>query len=203
MTKITVCETLMSAVAMGFFVMAYPATASAQSVDDLVQMCAGCHGEKGVPMDKAIPVIWGQNRSYILNQLHDFKTGRRKNEQMSPIVESLSWSDMTALATHFSKLEWPDLGQPAPSAETKSQARKILNSINCRACHQDDYQGDTTRPRLAGQQEEYLLKQMHDFRDGKRTNYIGMEALMKAVDGPDLKPVAAYLSSPKISDPSK
>ena len=123
MTKITVCETLMSVVAMGFFVMAYPATASAQSVDDLVQMCAGCHGEKGVPMDKAIPVIWGQNRSYILNQLHDFKTGRRKNEQMSPIVKSLSWSDMTALATHFSKLGWPDLGQPAPSAETESQAK--------------------------------------------------------------------------------
>jgi cytochrome c553 len=203
MTRITIGEVLMGVMAMGIFAFAQPTTASAQSVNDLVEMCAGCHGEKGVPIDKTIPNIWGQNRTYILNQLHDFHSGRRKNEQMSPIAESLSRSDIAALATYFSKKPWPKLDEPAPSADVQKTARSVLDTINCRACHQDQYQGDTTRPRLAGQQKDYLVKTMHDFREKHRTNYMGMVALMNAVDEANLEPVAAYLSSLKVDKDSK
>lgn len=75
--------------------------------------------------------------------------------------------------------------------------------MNCRECHQANYQGDTTRPRIAGQYEEYLLKTMADFRNGDRKTYMGMTALMRAVDESTLKPVAAYLASLKIASPPK
>ena len=175
-----------------------PTPATAQSIDELATVCAGCHGEKGVPIDKTIPNIWGQNRSYLLNQLRFFKVGQRKNEQMDPIVEPLSQTDMEALATHFSKLPWPDLQQPAAANDVKAKARAVLDPLNCRGCHQEHYQGDTVRPRLAGQQDDYLAKTMTDFHTGDRKTYPGMVALMKSIDEADIKSLAAYLAGFKI-----
>jgi cytochrome c553 len=199
MTKNTLCKILTRMSAIGFVIFAYPAVVSADSLSDLTQVCAGCHGEKGIPTEKTTPVIWGQNRAYLLSQLHDFKVGHRKNDMMSAVAESLSKTDMEALATHFSEQKWPDLQQPVPPPETEKAARAVLNSVNCRACHHEHYQGDTTRPRLAGQQAEYLLKTMTDFQDGKRTNYIGMAVLMKSIHESALKPVADYLASRQIA----
>ena len=67
-------------------------------------------------MDKTVPVIWGQKRAYILNQLLDFKYGRRKNDMMTPIVESLSKTDMEALATHHAPFNWPSTSGRKPRA---------------------------------------------------------------------------------------
>ena len=32
--------------------------AAAQSIEEKTQVCAGCHGQDGKPIDKTIPVIW-------------------------------------------------------------------------------------------------------------------------------------------------
>lgn len=173
--------------------------AAAQTLNDLTQTCAACHGEAGVPTEKTTPIIWGQTRAYLLNQLYDFKIGRRKNDIMSGVAESLSKQDMEALATYYSKQEWPDLQQPAPSPDVRTAADAVLNSLNCRGCHQRSYQGDTTRPRLAGQEEEYLLKTMTEFHTGARNNYIVMTVLMKSLDEAQLKPVANYLAGLKYT----
>jgi cytochrome c553 len=180
---------------LGLLMMAHPATATADSLADNAAVCAGCHGEEGVPIDKVTPVIWGQNRDYILNQLRDFKSGRRKSDIMSGIVESLSWTDMQALALHFSKQKWPDLKQAAPTGDVLTAAHAALDSMNCQECHQRNYQGDTVRPRLSGQQSEYLEKTMKDFRDGARANYPGMSALMRDMTDDQIKAVAEYLGS--------
>ena len=76
-----------------------------EGTEGLVTTCAACHGENGVPQDKATPVIWGQNEGYRYLQLRDFQKGTRKNEQMRAIVEVLERADLRALAAHFSKLE--------------------------------------------------------------------------------------------------
>lgn len=173
--------------------------ATAQTLSDLTQVCAGCHGDQGVPAEKTTPVIWGQNRDYLLSQLYDFKIGHRKNEIMSPVADSLSRTDMEELATYYAKQPWPNLQQPTPPADVQVAAHAVLNPLNCRGCHQMHYQGDRVRPRLAGQQEEYLLKTMTAFHTGERTNYIGMTVLMKSVDEAALKPLAAYLASLQIA----
>jgi len=198
MIRLTASAFLIGISATGYFAIVQPISAVAQSVDELASVCAACHGEKGIPMDKTIPNIWGQNRSYLLNQLLDFKRGHRKNEQMDPVVESLSKTDMEALATHFSNVSWPDLQQPPASDDVKAKARAVLDPLNCRGCHQEHYQGDSVRPRLAGQQDEYLVKTMSDFHTGDRKTYLGMVALMKSIDEADIKALGAYLAGAKI-----
>ena len=42
---------------------------------DAALVCVACHGEAGVPIDPAIPVIWGQNEGYLYLQLRDMKAG--------------------------------------------------------------------------------------------------------------------------------
>src|ERR1700751_817542 len=45
--------------------------------------CPTCHGERGVPQNPTIPVIWGQQENYLLKQLHDFDSGDRAFEAMA------------------------------------------------------------------------------------------------------------------------
>jgi cytochrome c553 len=172
-----------------------PNVAAADSLADTVQTCSGCHGEQGVPVDKTIPVIWGQRREYLLKELHDFKTGHRKNETMAAIVDPLTKTDMEQLASYFASQKWPKLDQPAPADDVKAKAMHAINMVNCRDCHQNNFQGDYVRPSLRGQQQDYLLKTMTDFRTGERSNSAAMTALMRALNEDDLQPVAAYLSS--------
>ena len=37
----------------------------AQTLDEKVQVCSGCHGDNGKPVDKTIPIIWGQPTGYL------------------------------------------------------------------------------------------------------------------------------------------
>lgn len=170
-------------------------SAFADEIADKIQLCAGCHGENGIPQEKTTPIIWGQNQGYLYIELRDFKRGARKNDQMSAIAEGLSKDDMKALAAHFSGLKWPNIQQPSPSKDVTKHALTVIGSIGCTSCHLDQYQGDSTTPRLAGQQAAYLLKTMTDFRDHSRANNPGMSDLMNAAQPADLDPIAQYLAS--------
>src|SRR5215470_18921753 len=73
-----------------------PGVAAAQPRDETVQVCNACHGENGVPLEKTIPVIWGQQQGYLYLQLRDYKRGDRKNEPMQAVVADMERSDMMA-----------------------------------------------------------------------------------------------------------
>jgi cytochrome c553 len=174
---------------------AFAATAlRAQSVEDKVQVCAGCHGENGKPVDKAIPNIWGQQAGYIYIQLRDFKRGDRKSEIMQPIASSFERNDMLAIADYFSKKPWPDLGQPRAPKDVAQRAQTASGSIGCTGCHLEQFQGDSTVPRLAGQGRDYLAQTMADFRTRARGNNPGMSDLMIATAPDDLAALAQYLA---------
>jgi cytochrome c553 len=174
------------------------ASAEDIALEERVKLCATCHGENGVPINKETPVIWGQNEGYFYLQLRDFKSGMRKNEQMNPIAQQLDKDQMYALAAYFTKKKWPDLGQPMPPSDVVAKAESAAKSIGCRGCHLDHFQGDGTTARLAGQWQEYLIKQMLGFRDGSRGNNPGMSDLMKATPKEDLEPLSKYLAGLQI-----
>src|SRR6195256_5652111 len=71
-----------------------------------LRVCAICHGEKGVPKNPAIPVIWGQQENYLLKQIHDFESGNRDFEAMAWIASTLSQSEMASAAAYFAKTSW-------------------------------------------------------------------------------------------------
>ena len=166
----------------------------AQTLDEKVQVCSGCHGENGKPADKTIPNIWGQQTGYLYIQLRDFKRGDRKSEIMQPIASAFERDDMLAIAEYFSKKPWPDFGQPRASKDVSQRALTANGSINCTGCHLDHFQGDSTVPRLAGQGRDYLAKTMADFRTRARGNNPGMSDLMIATSPDDLTALAEYLA---------
>jgi cytochrome c553 len=168
--------------------------AAAQSIEEKTQVCAGCHGQDGKPIDKTIPIIWGQQPGYLYIQLRDFKRGDRKNEIMQPIVSTLERQDMMDIAEYFSKKSWPDLGQPRASKDVSERALSANHSVGCTGCHLDHFQGDGTVPRLGGQSKEYLTKTIGDFRTRARGNNPGMSDLMLATSQDDLAALSEYLS---------
>lgn len=176
--------------------------ARADNLADAIQTCAACHGEDGVPPDKTFPILSGQNRAYILNQLLDFKSGRRKNEIMTGIVDGLSKTDMEALAKHFSKQPWPASTAEPLAPDAKKAGAAILDQLNCNGCHHDHFAGDTIRPRLAGQNAEYMLKTLQEFRDKTRGNFVVMSAILNGLTDDELKSMSDYLAvlpSPKVA----
>ncbi len=181
-------------VAMAAFLSAWATPLHAQSIEEKTQVCAGCHGADGKPIDKTIPTIWGQQAGYIYIELRDFKRGDRKSDIMQPIVSSFERQDMFDIADYFSKKPWPDLGQPRASKEVSNRAVDASHSIGCTGCHLDHFQGDGTVPRLAGMGKDYLAKQMADFRTRVRGNNPGMSDLMIATPPDDLAALAEYLS---------
>jgi cytochrome c553 len=169
-------------------------SAVAQDIAEKVAICAGCHGQDGMPTEKTIPVIWGQQSGYIYIQLRDFKRGDRKNEVMQPIASSLEKDDVLAIAEYFSAKPWPDLHQPRSAKDVSARALSAEHSVGCTGCHLDQFQGAGTVPRLAGQSREYLTKTIADFRTRARGNNPGMSDLMLATDPEDLAALEEYLA---------
>jgi cytochrome c553 len=69
-----------------------------------------------------------------------------------------------------------------------------MNAVVCSSCHQSQYQGDGTQPRLAGQGKDYLQQSMLDFRNRSRANNPGMSDLMLSISEDDIAACAAYLA---------
>lgn len=190
-----------AAAALSAFVLLVGGNALAQNgqgIEEKAKLCATCHGEQGIPINKETPVIWGQNEGYLFLQLRDFKSGARKNALMSPMAATLEREDMLALAAYFTKLKWPNLQQPSASAEVAAKAESASASVGCKGCHLDHFQGDGTTARLAGQWQEYLQKTMMEFRDNTRGNNPGMSNLMQATAPDDIAALSQYLAGLQI-----
>jgi cytochrome c553 len=185
-------EQLSAPIALSLIVLTV--AAHAQSIEQKAELCAACHGAGGVPTQKDIPVISGQQLGYLFVELHDFKSGARKNDSMTPIAQGLDQSDLLPLATYFSKQNWPDLRQQPAAGNVAAQAQRVNTSVVCTSCHQQGFRGDGTQPRLAGQSRDYLSKTMVDFRTGARANNPTMTTFMKGVSDADIAALASYLA---------
>jgi cytochrome c553 len=185
---------VIGAVALGSILNLDAPPANAQGIAEKVEVCAGCHGVDGKPVDKLIPAIWGQQLGYLYIQLRDFKRGDRKNEIMQPIASSMERDEMLAIAEYFSKKPWPNLGQPRAPKDVATRALRANSSVGCTGCHLDQFQGDGTVPRLAGMSREYMTKTIDEFRSRARGNNPGMSDLMIATDPQDLAALEEYLS---------
>jgi cytochrome c553 len=185
---------LFAVLPLGVAFAAWATVANADSIEDKVQICAGCHGADGKPVDKSFPVIWGQQQGYLYIQLRDFKRGDRKNEIMQPIAATMERDDMLAIAAYFSQKPWPDLGQPRAPKDVADRALRANGSVGCTGCHLDHFQGDGTVPRLAGMSRDYMTKTINDFRTRARGNNPGMSDLMLATSPEDLAALEEYLA---------
>ena len=70
----------------------------------------------------------------------------------------------------------------------------------CVACHAADGNSTTpANPKLAGQHPEYLIKQLQEYKSGKRANAI-MQGMAATLSDDDMRNVAYWLASQKPKD---
>ena len=159
------------------------------------EACVACHGPAGNSVAPQFPVLAGQTARYLYLQLKDFKEGRRAEPLMDPFIAGLSREEMFDLAAFFAAQKpRPNTfkADPARAARGKAKADEVL----CTMCHLGGFMGQNEIPRVAGQHYEYVVKQMRDFKAGRRTNDAGnMASVTKTLSERDIENLAHYLSS--------
>ena len=174
-----------------------PATAAdAAAGKEKAELCAGCHGEAGISGTENIPSLAGQPDQFIQWQLVFFRSGSRKNEQMQPIVEQINNDDIRNLGAYFASLTPPQAPQPDDNPDLSAKGAQAAAGRRCASCHTDSYAGTKAVARIAGQREDYLLKALHDYKEGVRSG--GGGAAMAEVAYPlseeEITALAHYLA---------
>ena len=91
------------------------------------------------------------------------------------------------------------IAQAASTAVVGDAAAGQAKTAVCGACHGPDGNSMAPNfPKLAGQGDRYLLKQLHAIKDGKR-QVLEMTGLLANLNDQDLADIAAYYSSQKGS----
>ena len=170
----------------------FVSSVSAGDVD--IDACLDCHIAGGAGAAPEIPVLGGQPELFILYQLVFFRGGQRKNEVMSPLVAEATDKELSGYAKALAALPPPTVAEAADPVLLERGAA-LSEKHRCGSCHLSKYQGARHVPRLAGQNETYLVEAMDAFREGRR---IGIQATMAEVlndfSDEDTAAVAHYLS---------
>lgn len=83
---------------------------------------------------------------------------------------------------------------PAPAKPDLAKGQAISTQV-CGACHTaDGSRGSPANPILQGQHPEYLVKQLTEFKEGKRNNPV-MKGFASSLSPEDMKNVAAFYGS--------
>ncbi|MDA1370899.1 MAG: c-type cytochrome [Proteobacteria bacterium] len=165
-------------------------------------LCATCHGNDGNSELAVNPKLAGQNASYMVKQLIDFKSGVRPSPTMAAMVLSLSDQDMQDIAAWYASQQ-VTLGGAEPAAlelgaSLYRAGNKELKVAACSACHSPTGQGNAPAgfPALGGQHAEYTLQQLKDFRSGVRQNDTSsmMRSIVERLTDRELEALASYVS---------
>jgi cytochrome c553 len=157
--------------------------------------CAACHGVDGNSLAGTFPNLAGQNWRYLYIQLQDFKAGRRSDPVMTPMALPLSRQDMIDIANYFAAQTAKPSTFKADEARIKLGRAKADETL-CAMCHLGEFAGQNEIPRVAGQQYEYIVKQLRDFKERKRTNDAGnMTSVSQTLNDADIENLGHYITS--------
>ncbi len=165
----------------------------------LAESCMGCHGEKGISQIDDFPSLAGQLATYTYKQLRDYADGKRTNALMNSVAVGLSEQDSANLAVWFASLpeaQHKVKQQNLEKAEVlvaKGNGKKIIPP--CFTCHGSNGQGVRQDiPALAGQQVEYFINTLTEYKNGVRHNdvYSRMRLISEQLSEEDIKQLAQY-----------
>lgn len=151
---------------------AAPAPSGAGSVEagaTKATVCMACHGPGGNSVNPEWPNLAGQNAAYTREQLEMFKSKKRNNPVMQPIIDPLTEQDMADLAAYFAA-QTPAGLEADPSYWKAGEALyrsgdAARNIPSCAACHGPAGQGNAGAgyPSLRAQHSVYTVKQLQDY----------------------------------------
>jgi cytochrome c553 len=113
---------------------------------------------------------------------------------MAPMVENMSRQDMIDIANYFAAQ--PAKPSPFKSDETKIKLGKAKSDETlCTMCHLGGFAGQNEIPKVAGQQYDYIVQQLKDFKARKRTNDAGnMTSVSQTLSETDIENLAHYIT---------
>lgn len=165
-------------------------------------VCAGCHGADGNSTNPIWPSLAGQHATYIYKQLKDFKEGRRVDPNMVGMVAMLNDEDMRNIAAYYESLAPKPVAFDADliaAGETIYRGGITETQVAaCMGCHSPSGTGNGPAgwPSLKSQHAEYLVMQLQNFKQGKRSNDAGrmMRNVVARMSDAEMKSVAAYVA---------
>ncbi len=153
--------------------------------------CLGCHGienYKNAYPNYSVPRLGGQNATYIVAALQEYRTGERSHPTMRVQAGSMSDQDMQDIAAYFSSL-----AVIKPGGNGTGTAPPKVTAL-CRACHGKDGVGTADQfPTLAGQHEDYLEQALNEYKRGERKNAL-MSAFAPQLTAEDVIEISEYYS---------
>src|SRR6185436_402199 len=107
----------------------------------------------------------------------------------------LTDDEIVALAVHYAA-QPPKALAPPPKPELARAGGELAQRLLCGTCHLPSYAGQQQVPRLAGQDEAYLVQSMKQFRDnpGPGRDTI-MAASLYGLSDADLANLASFLAT--------
>jgi cytochrome c553 len=169
------------------------AQSAANPVPAKAAVCAACHGPEGHSASGMYPNLAAQTARYLYLQLRDFQEGRRSDPQMSPIAAALTRDEMRELADYYAKQKPAISGLKADPEKARLGKLKADETL-CTMCHLGGFAGQNEIPRVAGQQYDYIVKQLSDFKARRRTNDAGnMTSVSNTLSDQDIQNLANYL----------
>ncbi len=137
--------------------------------------CAPCHGANAAGQENiGAPSIASLPAWYITAEVHKFRDGARgahfddiEGLRMRPMAAALQTDgQIAAVAGYIAALP---AARPAPTLKGDAEKGKVSFGV-CSACHQADGTGSEAlgAPPLTKQQDWYLARQIHKFKDGVR-----------------------------------
>jgi cytochrome c553 len=172
---------------------------AAEALETVKTVCAACHGVDGNSTDPNYPKLAGMDQEYLMRQLKAFAAGKRRDDTMSGIVAGIDPGDFSTLAAYYGKLK-PTPGK-VQDAQLAAQGKTLYDDGNtdsgvpaCAGCHQPNGKGNARFPRLAGQHQAYVLKQLADYKSGRRATDPLMTTVGKRLTADETKALAEYIA---------
>ena len=172
----------------------FVSAAFAQGIEERLKVCGGCHGADGNSTTPGAPSLAGQPKIFVENYLVLTREGLRGTKVMQDLLKGVKDPEITAMATHFSKLP-PKAREGAVDKALVERGKAVAAKNRCGSCHLPNFQGREQMPRLAGQREDFLAEAMLAYQQNRRA---GGDTIMAAslygIPAADLKALAHYLS---------
>ncbi|WP_245409972.1 c-type cytochrome [Pararhizobium haloflavum] len=184
------------------------ANAVAPAVNDLetlVADCARCHGEDGMGRGDAVPVLAGQQRTYLEESLVAYAANRRESGVMTQAALDADADLFADLAAYYADLPRADMEtRTAPGAELVERGRAIAmeglpddDIPSCDSCHAR-LDRNPAYPAIDGQKHHYLQTQLELFAEEKRGGTSLAETMhefSRHLKPEDIEALAAYYST--------
>ena len=149
-------------------------TADVKNGARLYRNCVACHGAEGWgDVNGAYPQIAGQLPGVIIKQLADIRAGNRDNPIMRAFSSQRSLGDAQSIAdvaAYISQL--PMTSKNGRALGGNLDLGREIYRRECADCHGADGEGDVKEhvPAIQGQHYNYLMRQFHWIRNGRRRN---------------------------------